>query len=206
MSEIAAEKIGEHLYEIPKTGSMNVPARIYADEKLMRNIKKDKSLEQAANVATLPGIVGYSLAMPDIHWGYGFPIGGVAATDPAQGGIISPGGVGYDINCGVRLARTNLSLEDIRPRIRELVTALFRAIPTGVGSKGAISKINPSEQRKLLIKGAEWAVERGFGDIADVERTEQNGCIAGADPDRGRQPDDPRRGRRVGIGHNRFLL
>ena len=141
MSGVVARKIDDSLFEINKAGAMNVPARIYADEELMRQISKDKSLEQAANVATLPGIVKYSLAMPDIHWGYGFPIGGVAATDPAQGGVISPGGVGYDINCGVRLARTNLVIGKIRPKIREIMAALFHAIPTGVGSKGAISKI-----------------------------------------------------------------
>lgn len=183
MGDVTFRKIGDCLYEIGKTGAMHVPARIYADEELMKQIAKDKSLEQAANVATLPGIVKYSLAMPDIHWGYGFPIGGVAATDPARGGVISPGGVGYDINCGVRLARTNLLLKDVTPRVRELLTALFRTIPTGVGSKGAISKITPSEQRKLLKKGAMWAVDKGFGEAGDVERTEQNGCINGADPD-----------------------
>ncbi len=183
MAEIALKKTGDCLYEIGRVGSMHVPARIYADEELMKQIVKDKSLEQAANVATLPGIVKYSLAMPDIHWGYGFPIGGVAATDPARGGVISPGGVGYDINCGVRLARTNLSMGDVMPKLRGLVTALFRTIPTGVGSKGAISKISPSEQRKLLKEGARWAVGKGFGEAGDVERTEQNGCIDGADPD-----------------------
>jgi tRNA-splicing ligase RtcB len=180
---MAVRKVDDCLYEIDRTGPMKVPARIYADDELMRQIRKDKSLEQAANVATLPGIVKYSLAMPDMHWGYGFPIGGVAATDPANDGVISPGGVGYDINCGVRLARTNLRIDDLRPRIRDLVTALFHAIPTGVGSKGAIGKITPKEQRRLLVDGAKWAVAKGFGDAGDIERTEQNGCIAGADPD-----------------------
>jgi tRNA-splicing ligase RtcB len=183
MSDVSIRKVNDCLYEIERTGSMRVPARIYSDEELMRDILKDKSPEQAANVATLPGIVKYSLAMPDIHWGYGFPIGGVAATDPEQGGVISPGGVGYDINCGVRLMRTNLSVQDVRPKLRELVTVLFQTIPTGVGAKGAIEKISASEQRKLLVKGSRWAVERGFGEGGDVEHTEQNGCLAGADPD-----------------------
>ena len=183
MSNISTRKVNEHLYEIDKTGPMRVPARIYADEELMGHILKDKSLEQAANVATLPGIVKYSLAMPDIHWGYGFPIGGVAATDPAQGGIISPGGVGYDINCGVRLMRTNLSIQDVRPRVRELVTALFQTIPTGVGAKGAIKKITVSEQKKLLVNGSGWALQKGFGDEGDIEHTEENGCLSGADSD-----------------------
>jgi len=182
MSQIKAKKIGDHLFEIGKTGRMRVPARIYADEKLMKHIALDKSLEQTANVAMLPGIVNYSLAMPDIHWGYGFPIGGVAATDPEEGGVISPGGVGYDINCGVRMMRTNLSIQDVRPRLRDLLTALFRAIPTGVGAKGAIEKIKASELRKLVVKGSRWAIERGLGEPGDVERTEQNGCIDGADP------------------------
>jgi len=183
MDGASMKKVGGHLYEIDKTGRMRVPARIYADDELMKHIMKDKSIEQVANVATLPGIVGYSLAMPDIHWGYGFPIGGVAATDPAQGGVISPGGVGYDINCGVRLIRTNLSIQDVRPRLRDLVGALFHAIPTGVGAKGAIKKISVSEQRKLLVDGSGWAVKNGYGEPGDIERTEENGCLAGADPD-----------------------
>jgi len=183
MDGASMKKVGGHLYEIDKTGRMRVPARIYADDELMKHIMKDKSIEQVANVATLPGIVGYSLAMPDIHWGYGFPIGGVAATDPAQGGVISPGGVGYDINCGVRLIRTNLSIQDVRPRLRDLVGALFHAIPTGVGAKGAIKKISVSEQKKLLVNGSGWAVKNGYGEPGDIERTEENGCLAGADPD-----------------------
>jgi len=183
MIDVAMKKVGDHLYEIDKSGAMRVPARIYADEELMRSITRDKSLAQAANVATLPGIVKYSLAMPDIHWGYGFPIGGVVATDPEQGGVISPGGVGYDINCGVRLMRTNLSIQDVRPRLRDLVAILFRAIPTGVGAKGAIKKISVSEQRKLLVEGSAWAVKNGYGEAQDIEHTEEKGCLAGADPD-----------------------
>ena len=183
MIEIALKKVNNYLYEISKTGPMRVPARIYATEDLMKDIKEDKSPEQAANVATLPGIVKYSLAMPDIHWGYGFPIGGVAAFDPGEGGIISPGGVGYDINCGVRLIRTNLMIEDVRPKMRELVAALFSRIPTGVGAKGAIEKVSRSELRDLLVKGPKWAVDRGFGGATDIDHTEQRGCLASADPD-----------------------
>jgi tRNA-splicing ligase RtcB len=184
MNRLAIKRVSGHLYEIGKTGSMRVPARIYADEELMKDIRNDKSPEQAANVATLPGIVKYSLAMPDIHWGYGFPIGGVAATDPEQGGVISPGGVGYDINCGCRVMRTNLSVQDIRPKIRDLVTVMFQTIPTGVGAKGAIEKVSIPEQRKLLVQGSRWAVDRGFGEASDIEHTEQNGSISGSDPDR----------------------
>ncbi len=184
MTGASIKKVSGHFYEVSRTGSMRVPARIYADEELMKSITRDKSIEQTANVATLPGIVKYSLAMPDIHWGYGFPIGGVAATDPAQEGIISPGGVGYDINCGVRLMRTNLSIQDVRPRLRELVTALFRTIPTGVGAKGAIEKITVSKEKKLLAEGSGWAVRNGYGEPGDLERTEEGGCLAGADPDK----------------------
>jgi len=184
MDYLHAKKVRDHLYQINSKGAMRVPAMVYADEELMQQIAKDKSLEQAANVATLPGIVKYSLAMPDIHWGYGFPIGGVAATDPRQGGVISPGGVGYDINCGVRLMSTNLSIQDVRPRIHDLVGALFRTIPTGVGAKGAIKKITVSEQRKVLTEGSAWAVKNGYGEPEDVERTENKGCLESADAEK----------------------
>jgi tRNA-splicing ligase RtcB len=183
MIDIKLNKIGDYLYEIPKTGPMRVPARIFASEALLKDITQDKSPEQAANVATLPGIVKYSLAMPDIHWGYGFPIGGVAAFDPEQGGVISPGGVGYDINCGVRMIRTNLKVQDVRPKLRDLVATLFHTIPTGVGAKGGIEKISPSELKKLAKKGPRWALERGFGVPEDIEHTEQMGRLDFADPD-----------------------
>ncbi|RJP71371.1 MAG: RtcB family protein [Candidatus Abyssobacteria bacterium SURF_17] len=184
MSEISIRKVSDYIYEIERTGAMRVPARIYADEEIMNALSNDKSPQQAANVATLPGVVKYSLAMPDIHWGYGFPIGGVAATDPGEGGVISPGGVGYDINCGVRLMRTNLSIQDVRPKLRELVTELFQTIPTGVGAKGAIEKLSVSDQRKLIMKGSQWAVDRGHGNEADVTHAEQGGCLPHADPDK----------------------
>ena len=130
-------KLNDHLWEIPQTGAMLVPGRVYANAQDDRGTARDPALTQVANVACLPGIVGYSLAMPDIHWGYGFPIGGVAAVD-AREGVISPGGVGYDINCGVRLARTNLHFDSVEPKIDRLADALFGKIPAGVGSEGAI--------------------------------------------------------------------
>ncbi|MGC9364193.1 MAG: RtcB family protein [Fidelibacterota bacterium] len=170
------------LWEIHQTGDMRVPGRIYASEKLMRQIQQDESLKQVRNVACLPGIVKYSLAMPDIHWGYGFPIGGVAATD-ARSGVISPGGVGYDINCGVRLLRTDLNADDIRSRIKNLVTALFNAVPSGLGSHGAIRKLKRKDVREVLLKGAGWAVENGFGNSSVLNFIEDNGQLAGADPD-----------------------
>ncbi len=177
------EKIDDYRWRIPQNYNpgMRVPGLIYADENLLRDIRSDRAAEQVANVAHLPGIVKYSLAMPDIHWGYGFCIGGVAATDIAAGGVISPGGVGFDINCGVRLMRTNLSEKDIKPRIRDLVYALFNNVPAGVGSKGEI-RISSQEEKKLLVKGARWALERGYGRPEDLEYSEERGAIPGADP------------------------
>ncbi|MCK4688989.1 MAG: RtcB family protein, partial [Candidatus Marinimicrobia bacterium] len=135
-----------------------------------------------ANVAHLPGIIGYSFAMPDIHWGYGFPIGGVAATD-VETGVISPGGVGYDINCGVRLIHTNLRAEEIRPKIKKIVTSLFNHIPTGVGSHGAIKKLSIGDVKKVLTNGAKWSVEHGYGSTEDLRFIEERGCLEGSDPD-----------------------
>ncbi|MFH1230662.1 MAG: RtcB family protein [Planctomycetota bacterium] len=177
-------KITDYLWEIPKTTQecMNVPGRIYASEKLLKMVGEDKSPQQVANVACLPGIVGYSLAMPDIHWGYGFPIGGVAAFDIEHGGVISPGGVGYDINCGVRLIRTNLSIKDIQPKLKDILSHLYNAIPSGIGSSGAIAKLSPQEERRLLTEGARWAIEKGYGTKEDIEHIEDNGVIKNADP------------------------
>jgi tRNA-splicing ligase RtcB len=176
------EQIDDNLFEIPARGDMRVPGRIYANAAMMKSIiEEDESLQQVINVAHLPGIQKYSLGMPDIHWGYGFPIGGVAATDYADG-VISPGGVGYDINCGVRLARTSLTREELKPRLRELVTNLYNAIPTGVGGHGAIRKLDDREIRKALRSGAQWAVEHGFGDAEDIEHTEEHGRLDWADP------------------------
>ena len=186
MSEInheILEKIDDYRWRIPKSykPGMRVPGIIYADEKLLKDIRQDKALEQVANVAFLPGIVNASLAMPDIHWGYGFCIGGVAATDIENGGVISPGGVGFDINCGVRMLKTNLQYEDIKNKIKDLVYALFSDIPSGVGSKGDI-RVSAKEEEEILVKGAKWAVEKGYGTQEDLECTEEYGAIQGADP------------------------
>ncbi len=168
--------------EVPKgyKPGMRTNGIIYVDEVLEKELEKD-SIEQVANVATLQGIVGSSIAMPDIHTGYGFSIGGVAAFDLKEG-IISPGGVGYDINCGVRLLRTNLEKVDVIPKIKELIENFYRDIPTGVGSKGKL-RLNADEHRKVLVQGARWAVEQGFGEKEDLQHTESHGCIEGADPD-----------------------
>ena len=181
---IPLRKLDDCRWEIPKDydSGMRVPGLIFADEKLLTKIRDDQSLKQVANVAHLPGIVRYSLAMPDIHWGYGFPIGGVAATDPDEGGVISPGGVGYDINCGVRLVRTSLNETDVKPRIRELVQQLFNHIPCGVGQSGEI-RVGREDLKKLLVQGARWAVSRGYGVEEDLEHTEAHGVLEGADPD-----------------------
>ena len=160
---------------------MRVPGLIVADEPLMTHIRRDASLEQVANAATLPGIVKASLAMPDIHQGYGLAVGGVVATD-AEHGVVSPGGVGYDINCGVRLLRTSLTSEQVLPQIRPLIDGLYAAIPAGVGSRGRV-KVAASEERGLLERGARWAVERGFGDPGDLDRIESHGALPDADPE-----------------------
>ncbi|MFH1768553.1 MAG: RtcB family protein [Candidatus Omnitrophota bacterium] len=178
------EQVGEYQFRIPASykKGMRVEGIIYADEQLLSDIKKDNAPEQVANVAFLPGIVKHSLAMPDIHWGYGFPIGGVAATDPEKGGVISPGGVGFDINCGVRLIKTNLSLPDIKNKQSQIISALYQDIPSGVGTKGDI-KLSYNEEKHLLVDGAKWAVKKGFGIKEDIEYCEDNGAILGADPD-----------------------
>ncbi len=179
---IELNKINENLWEIPQYGKMNVAGRVYSDINMLTNvIANDEALKQVVNVATLPGIVNYSLAMPDIHWGYGFPIGGVAATDIESGGVISPGGVGYDINCGVRLATTALQKKDIIGKLEKLVNKLFEVIPTGLGSSGAIKILKPNELRVLLNKGAKWGVENGYGTSEDLIFTEENGCIGNVD-------------------------
>ncbi|MEM3184912.1 MAG: RtcB family protein [Candidatus Hadarchaeales archaeon] len=176
------KQIDEVRWEIPsdyKPG-MLVPARIYADRELLEEMRKDMTLEQAANVAFLKGIYKYSITLPDGHQGYGFPIGGVAATD-AEVGVISPGGVGYDINCGVRLLRTELKKEDVIPKLRQLVETLFRNVPSGLGSTGHV-KLTPQQLDDVLRLGAKWAVENGFGWEEDLERLEEGGCMEGADP------------------------
>jgi tRNA-splicing ligase RtcB (3'-phosphate/5'-hydroxy nucleic acid ligase) len=162
-------------------GEMTVPGIIYATEPLVRDMD-DKVFEQVANVARLPGIVKASFAMPDAHWGYGFPIGGVAAFDPDQGGVVSAGGVGFDISCGVRTLRTNLVIDDVVPVKKELADVLFRTIPAGVGSTGRLS-LNPGQMQDMLAGGARWAVESGYGLPEDLDRIEERGCMAGAIPD-----------------------
>jgi tRNA-splicing ligase RtcB (3'-phosphate/5'-hydroxy nucleic acid ligase) len=174
------KKIHDNLWEIPRTGGMLVPGRVYADEKMLGRIKDDRALEQVVNVAHLPGIVKYSIAMPDIHWGYGFPIGGIAGVD-AEEGVISPGGVGYDINCGVRLMTTKLSEEDVRPRLKELVTELYKRIPSGAGMSGEV-KLSKDDYKSIFKEGSGWAVGRGWGHEDDLLKTEDNGHFPGADP------------------------
>jgi len=156
--QLTIEKIDDYRWRIPKTGGMRVPGLLFVDERILKDVKIDESPRQVANVAHLPGIIRNSLAMPDMHWGYGFPIGGVAATD-LDNGVISPGGVGYDINCGCRLLTTDLGLEDVEPRLSDLVAGLFRDVPCGVGSTGEI-KLSVEEEKKVLVQGAAWAPER----------------------------------------------
>jgi len=180
MSDIKIKKIHDFLWEIPKENKMNVPGRIYTSEKMLSKIRQDNSPLQVKNVSQLPGIVKYSMAMPDIHWGYGFPIGGVAAFD-MNNGVISPGGVGYDINCGVRLLRTALDKSDIQDKIQDIVTGLFNYIPSGVGSKGNL-RVNEKQLKQVMVKGSRWAVEQGYGDENDLEKIEEHGQMEGADP------------------------
>lgn len=184
MDRAQLQKIDDYRWQIPKTykSGMRVPGIIYADSKMLDQIFSDNALEQVVNVAFLPGIVKYSLAMPDIHWGYGFCIGGVAAMDPENGGIISPGGIGYDINCGVRLVRTDLRLSDVQPKIDKLVHALFNDIPCGVGEKGEI-RVNANELKKIVTEGSKWAVNHGYGEKEDIEFTEEHGCLTSAETD-----------------------
>lgn len=176
------EQIHDNLYEIPRLGRMQSPARVYASEEMFKSlIKEAEPLKQVINVAHLPGIQKYSLAMPDIHWGYGFPIGGVAATD-WNDGVISPGGVGYDINCGVRLASTGLHHNDIQSRLAKLIQELFKAIPTGVGSSNAIRKLQKNELKSALQQGMSWFINQGYGNQDDIDNTEDNGFLSWADP------------------------
>jgi tRNA-splicing ligase RtcB len=178
------EKIDDYRWRIPKSykSGMRADGLIYADESMLRQIIEDQAPEQVANVAFLPGIVGYSLAMPDIHWGYGFAIGGVAAMRVSDG-VVSPGGVGFDINCGVRIMRTNLVKEEVDPNIDKLIDALFYAVPSGLGSKGRI-KLTSVEIDEVLVKGSRWVVNKGYGRKEDLETTEESGEMPGADPQR----------------------
>jgi tRNA-splicing ligase RtcB len=207
MSSTAPRKIGENQYQIDVDSNlgMKVPVRIYADEPLLQKMLSDRTIMQARNVSSIPGIVGHSVVLPDGHEGYGFPVGGVAAMD-AEEGMISPGGVGYDINCGVRLLRSNLTEETVRSKLKELVTDLFSSIPSGVGSKGAV-KLTHSELDEVLVNGVDWAIDHGYGSSDDSDVCEENGQIKNADPnkvsDKARKRGAPQLGS-LGSG-NHFL-
>jgi tRNA-splicing ligase RtcB len=175
---ITVEKVDEFRWRVPQQGSMRTSGLIFADEELMKDIRGDQAVQQVVNVAHLPGIVGPSIAMPDIHWGYGFPIGGVAAFDEHEG-VISPGGVGYDINCGVRLLRAPLSEKEVRPRLATLMDRLFEHLPSGVGSSRSDVKLSKTEVERVLATGAAWAVKQGYGTERDLECIEANGTLPG---------------------------
>ena len=170
----------ETCWEIPPKGNMRVPAIIYADAQLLLDMDQ-KVYEQITNVASLPGIVEAAYAMPDAHWGYGFPIGGVAAFDPDQGGVVSAGGVGFDISCGVRTLHTGLNMAELAPHKQALADELYRTVPAGVGSKGRIH-LNHDNMHSMLRGGAQWALDQGYGETRDLERIEEQGCMAGAEP------------------------
>jgi len=177
------ERIDAFRWRIPRSYAegMRVPGVIISDEEMLRSIVKDNAAQQVANAAHLPGIVRASMAMPDIHWGYGLPIGGVIATDTDAGGVITPGGVGYDINCGVRLIRTGLTADEVIPVIKRLVDVMYSTVPAGVGSSGKI-KVDFHKDKEMLVRGAAWAVKRGYGVEKDLEHCEERGAIAGANP------------------------
>ncbi|NIP79500.1 MAG: RNA-splicing ligase RtcB [Gemmatimonadetes bacterium] len=184
MSEaLETRRLDDYRWLIPRQGGMRVDGLVFADDTLMEDIRGDEAVQQVANVAHLPGIVGRSIGMPDIHWGYGFAIGGVAAFDPEEGGVVSPGGVGYDINCGVRLLRTKLTAEEVRQRLARLMDALYDRIPAGVGRGYERFRLSPSQIRSVLERGAEWPVSEGYGEEGDLHRMEAGGRIDGADPD-----------------------
>ena len=207
MSTLTPKKIGNMTYEIEKDDSlgMKVPIHIYANDQLLEKMMNDRTIKQAINVSAIPGIQDHVAVLPDGHEGYGFPVGGVAAMD-AEEGMISPGGVGYDINCGVRLLRTNLTEQDVRPKLKELVNDLFSSVPSGVGSKGAI-RLSHSQLDEVLVRGVPWAVDNGYGRKEDAEVCEENGQMSNADPnevsDRARKRGAPQLGS-LGSG-NHFL-
>ena len=207
MSEIELETLDNYRYRIARDEAlgMRTSVLVFSSPALIAQVKKDQSLAQAMNVATLPGIVGPSLAMPDIHQGYGFPIGGVAATDMEEG-VVSPGGVGFDINCGVRLVRSTLTRADVKGRIKQLIDQAFRDVPCGTGTEGRV-KLKRGEIDEVLTRGAQWMVEQGYGDPGDTERAEARGAMAGALPrkvsDRAKERGTPQLGT-LGSG-NHFL-
>ncbi len=178
------KKIDDYRWEIPTSykAGMTVPGLIFTSEAMLSHIWEEQVFQQVANVAFLPGIVGHSLAMPDIHWGYGFAIGGVAGT-MVKDGVVSPGGVGFDINCGVRLLRTNLTEEEVRPKIEQLIAELYVNVPSGVGSTGKL-RVKEKELDEVMVKGSRWAVEKGYGEAEDIIITEESGCIKGANPEK----------------------
>lgn len=177
----APKKVGDGQYVIEPHKGMRVPVRLYASDSLAAKMRRDRTLRQACNVATIPGIVSHGVVLPDGHEGYGFPVGGVAAMD-AKEGMISPGGVGYDINCGVRLLRSNLTEKKARERLQDLVGDLFRSVPSGLGSKGSV-RLSGSQLDEVLTQGVRWAIGHGYGNTRDAEVCEEDGCMAGADPD-----------------------
>ena len=183
-ARVPIRQIDAHRWEVPQDykEGMQVPGLVFATETLMEQIAADNSLDQVANVACLPGIVKASMAMPDIHWGYGFPVGGVAATR-VEDGMVSPGGVGFDINCGVRMLRTDLTEDEVRPRLEQLVDALFASVPSGLGASGKV-RLQGGEIDRVLAEGARWAVDKGYGVPDDLEMSEAGGRLPGADPDK----------------------
>ena len=175
------ERIDKYIWRIPKDGNMKVDAIVFADSKTVKDQQFIEAIKQIVNVATLPGILKEAYAMPDIHWGYGFPIGGVAGFD-AKKGVISPGGVGFDINCGVRLMIADLTEEEVKPRLRDLVEEIYNTVPVGVGARSNI-KLGKKGLKRVLTKGARWAVEAGLGFQEDLEKIEDYGTLQPADPE-----------------------
>lgn len=189
-------KISDYIWEIPPEGDMRVPGRIFASEDLVEELDENV-VKQIKNVACLPGIQEASIAMPDAHWGYGFPIGGVAAFDPDEDGIISMGGIGFDISCGVRTMRTGMTREEITPYLEKLVDRLFAIVPAGVGSEGKI-RLNPQQIDEVLVGGAQWAISRGYGYKDDLRYVEEGGLMEGADPSQVSDTAKKRQFREVG--------
>jgi tRNA-splicing ligase RtcB len=183
LSRVPLEKVDENVWRIPPTykPGMRVQGTVLADDDLIKKMKTDRTLEQCSNVAHLPGIYKHALTLPDGHEGYGFPIGGVAATDYEEG-VISPGGVGYDINCGVRLLTTNLTEKDIRPYLVQLVGTIFNNVPCGLGSRRKEFRVNVHELDRLLTEGVQWVIERGLGKPEDAKHCEEGGCMKNANP------------------------
>src|SRR6266516_5485788 len=181
--KIPLERVDTYRWRIPQSyqPDMHVPGMVYADDELIEQMIDDNALQQVANVATLPGIVGYSLGMPDIHWGYGFPVGGVAAKH-ADSSVVSPGGIGFDINCGLRLIATDLLRDQVRGKVDKLADELFGTLPSGVGGAG-MRQLSAAEIRSVMVRGSAWAVEEGYGFADDLEVTEEQGCLAGVNPD-----------------------